>query len=175
MIYTPTHLRRWTSEDPAVGGAHNYMGTDFSEYYVLMLQTRDSDHLEQSNFATAEALLEAIPDPVDWPHEDAPSWISTRTNHWAVGWCDWLMIHEDAEAHLREGDRIRGKLEDYPVLDDDDYSQREYDDIVETWGAMSLRDRAKYLGEGESIFAIRREAFDFPAKDGDWPYCLIRP
>ena len=49
-------------------------------------------------------------------------------NHWACGWIDELMVHEDApEAVLILAANIHSQLQDYPILDEEDYSRREFE------------------------------------------------
>jgi hypothetical protein len=88
---------------------------------VGIIQHRDSDCLDQSNFATAVATLTEIDD---------------RTNvvsfgHWAVGWVEEISVPlTDAICDAVES--MVDALSDYPVLDDADYSERETEDLRET-------------------------------------------
>ena len=127
---------------------------------------RDSDTLDISNY---ETVLTAFHEKFEL-NED---FRVEGSSHWAVGWCDTLMVRalecdcEDWEhAHItahpdleRRGlklwrchtcgidfgiDRIRNifyralefkdRLEDYPVLDEEDYSRREYEELMEYLG-----------------------------------------
>lgn len=74
-------------------------------------RTRDSEPLEESNFAVA---LELLGDNVE----------VHCFNHWACGWFEIIIIRPDTpEIIIAEG--IESKLEDYPILDEDDLSMRE--------------------------------------------------
>ena len=44
-----------------------------------------------------------------------------RMGHWAVGWVEQILIHEDYTILLQTGDKIIEKLEGYPVLDEEHY------------------------------------------------------
>lgn len=77
---------------------------------------RDSDPLEESNYFTALKLYEAEGVEV---RED-------RFNHWAVGWVDQLTV-AITPASVRVLEELRERIENYPVLDDEDFSQREWD------------------------------------------------
>ena len=71
---------------------------------------------------------------------------------------------------------IEDALENYPVLDDEDHSQREYDAINEAWDMLALSDRMDYAVEnGHSMFAARRgDAWSLNNDCGDAVYNLIR-
>jgi hypothetical protein len=109
-------LKKWHRAD-------NYMGTDFSEYYAGLCQTRDSCLIEQSNFASALERLGG----------ESHSVIVARSNHWAVGWVEQILVHPRAKAKVRELAKIKAALEAYPVLDDDDYYTREAEYTAETF------------------------------------------
>ena len=48
-----------------------------------------------------------------------------RMGHWAVGWVEQILIHEDYTILLQTGDKIVERLEEYAVLNEDDYSEKE--------------------------------------------------
>jgi hypothetical protein len=103
----------------------NYVGEDYSEYYVVLTKHRDSDLIQESNFDCVQRDIEA-------GFIDSTEVI--RLNHWAVGWVELLLIHESNLEALIEADRIVYKLESiYPIFDEDDYTQRVYDTACEIW------------------------------------------
>jgi len=167
-MYNPQHLKRWNGEDPAIRCRSNYMGADCSEYFQGPMVTRDSGVLERSNFEVIKADIERIPEPKGWKHDDAPVQV-LRFGHWACGWFEVLCVHEDAEPQLRALDEWHKALEDYPVADDEDYSNREWEQASERWEQMSLGDRYDLIvGLADyarpSIFCIRRDCMpDDPA------------
>ena len=68
-LSTYAHLHKWTR-------AQYYIGSEWSEYYSAGVgQSRDSDCLEQSNFAVMLTALGGESDTV----------IVVRESHWAVG------------------------------------------------------------------------------------------
>jgi hypothetical protein len=80
-------------------------------------QSRDSDPLEASNFAVAfKAYTDAGVDA------QADSF-----NHWAVGWVEELTVPITRTA-IVVLESLRDRVESYPVLDDEDFSQREWDE-----------------------------------------------
>jgi hypothetical protein len=136
-----THLHKWTRPEC-------YIGAEWHEHYSAGVgQSRDSDCLERSNFAVMLSELGGESDTV----------IVVRERHWAVGWVEWIAIHETDTAALAVADAACERLANYPVLDEEDYSEREWNAACEVWEQSSLRDRIKYCGRaGISIFAARR-------------------
>ena len=149
MSYQPVHLKRWDSRDPATGAFGNYAGETFGEYYCApVFQHRDSGHLDQSNFAVVLSDLEKHGEGVE----------VNRTGHWAVGWTETILIHESNDAALQAADKWAKKLADYPVANEDDFSDREYNAACEYWEGMSIRDRADWCKRYRvSIFAARSD------------------
>jgi len=162
--FEPTRLKMWER-------SNNYTGRDWSDWYVVVSHNRDSDLLDESNWHCATELLEAparrlgdrrctIKD-----HGQPTRCIEVATfNHWGVGWIEALCVHKDSPPSvLRAADYIARRLENYPVLDDSDYSQREFDYARDYWQRADVRERLHYIkaandraGEEISIFAARR-------------------
>ena len=144
----------------------NYGGFSPEGDFVILARTRDSDTLGESNWYVATAVeLDARPyDPPDRFAEcpdsfaDRPAVYHWRAGHWACGWVEYLMVRPDAPADVLStaADIVRS-LESYPILSDDDYSEREWNEACDTWENESIRGRLGYLeGTGISIFAARR-------------------
>lgn len=117
---------------------------------------RDSSILEQSNFATALDMIggESVTVEVH------------RFGHWACGWFELILIHPEYNVTIAAAKSVVELLSVYPVLDDDDFSNREFEAAASYWASMSVRDRAdtlKRYGRGVSIFAARRA--DLPSDD----------
>ena len=111
-------------------------------------QSRDSDCLEQSNFAVMLAALGGETEKV----------VVVRESHWAVGWVEWIAIHEADTAALKIADGQCERLTNYPILDEDDFGEREFEAQCETWANAGLQGRMEYCRRaGISIFAARRE------------------
>lgn len=113
-MYTPTHLKKWTMPQ-------NYFGSEWPDYYVFLGRHRDSDLLTNSNFEVGLAKLGGETDTVLVVHE----------HHWAVGWVEWIAIHQDDEEALQKADQMKEDLDQYPVLDDEDLSKREYEACID--------------------------------------------
>ena len=135
--YEPKRLRRWTMP-------RDYFGEVRPAYYSAGVgQSRDSDCLEQSNFATVLNLLGGESDTV----------MVVRESHWAVGWVEWIAIHQDDATALRAADAAQESLQDYPVLDDADWSERETDAAGAAWRqCYNVAERIRYIRDHRSQF-----------------------
>jgi hypothetical protein len=137
MTFEPEYLKRWTKPD-------HYAGASWPEYYSSGVgQSRDSDALERSNFACMLRALGGESDTVLVVHE----------GHWAVGWVEWIAVHESNEDALRAADDIKRELEDYPVVNEDHWSGLEIEDANETWtNCFNDQERLAYIRENRSQF-----------------------
>ena len=114
---------------------------------MFLGQHRDSDSLTRSNFTCGLEAIGGESDTVE----------VVRESHWAVGWVEWIAIHQDDAAALEKADAIKERLEDYPVVDEDAWSTLEWEESCEYWERMSVRERAELCKRAEiSIFAARR-------------------
>jgi len=114
-------LERWVR-------AANYCGDDFSDYYVVCGQHRDSNYMDQSNFIVATKRLGG---------ENDPEVIIASSSHWAVGWVENLMVHKDAEEKVMIATDIVNDIACYPILDEDHYDDMKYNEVIR------LRDEIK--------------------------------
>jgi hypothetical protein len=128
--YAPKLLERWTKPDC-------YAGAAWPEHYRSGCgRSRDSDDLEESNFATMLEDLGGESDTV----------IVVRESHWAVGWVEWIAIHQDDRKALQIADRNQGRLADYPVLDENDWSEREQESASTVWReCFDVSERIAYI------------------------------
>lgn len=110
---------RWTRPD-------SYAGAEWPEYFVFLGQNRDSDALTRSNFVRGLELIGGESDTLQ----------VVRERHWACGWIEWIAIHESDAQALAKAEEILTALEAYPVVDEDHFSQLEWDEAAEFWGGM---------------------------------------
>lgn len=94
----------------------SYVGATWYGYYVAAGRSRDSDALEESNF---RVMLKAL------GGEKPPAVIVVREHHWAVGWVEWVGVHESNAAGLAILREQGARREAYPVLDEEDFSEEE--------------------------------------------------
>lgn len=108
------------------------MGPNHDGYYMGLSQNRDSDALTRSNFTAA---LELLGGETECTHIWSQCNCAVRVihdSHWAVGWIDYILVHESAADKVAILAGIEEKLEIYPVLDEDAFSQLEWDEATET-------------------------------------------
>lgn len=69
------------------------------------------------------------------------------------------MVRQDApEQVLATAAEIHAALDSYPILDEDDYSEKQYEAVHKYWSERSIKERVYYCQEaGACIFAARRE------------------
>ena len=126
---------------------------DQQDWLVLpVLVTRDTPEgsIDNSNFLVAKERLTAIdPNQEDWERHSF--------NHWACGHFE-ILIARPGSACAQAGEEIESALQDYAILDEMDWSQREHEAMCESWKALSVRDRAELIRRkgNVSIFAARR-------------------
>lgn len=117
---------RPTQFDPA--GA--FLDDDRQSWLVVpVIQTRDSGPFELSNFAAALALLGGESETVE----------VHRFGHWGPGWYEIIIVAPDSpQAKIAED--IEQRLQDYPLLDEEDCSRREWEDYEQSWQDWAARD-----------------------------------
>ena len=139
--YTPKHLKLWTLPP-------SYFGPNWEGFYSAGFgQHRDSDTLERSNFEVASKdILQASNGGAQVVSE----------NHWAVGWVEWIAIPADDYWALKVADDLVAAANQYPVLDDDHFSELEQNEADEIWAnCYSVSQRIEYIrhsSEGDFDF-----------------------
>jgi hypothetical protein len=79
--------------------------------------------------------------------------IVVRERHWAVGWVEWIAIHESDDKALQEADAIKAALEDYSVINEEHWSETEREEANEVWrNCYSPEERIAYIREFRSQF-----------------------
>lgn len=94
----------------------NYSGTDFAGWLCGPTKTRDSEILDESNFDAALERLGGESDDVQ----------VQSCGHWACGHFDRILVKVDSPK-AKELFKIHQDLENYPILDESDHSEREYE------------------------------------------------
>lgn len=97
---------------------------DADNWAIFYSHHRDSGLLDQSNAAVIAKAFEPFTDT------DDPDVVFESHNHWAVGHVDGFSIRVFKRGRITKAFRTYHELEcrmaDYPVLDETDYSNREY-------------------------------------------------
>lgn len=135
------HLKRWEMPD-------SYFGAEWPEYFVFLSQHRDSDALTRSNF---QCGLEYI-------GGESETVIVVRESHWAVGWVEWIAIHESDATALEYAESALKAIDGYPVLNEDHFCQLENEEAENYWQQLPIKYRVELCQEaGVSIFAARHD------------------
>lgn len=102
---------------------------DAENWAVIYTHHRDSGLLDESNAAAIEAAMEPFTEAGD------PDVIAERHSHWACGWIDGFAIRAFKDGKITDAFRkyqeLADRLADYPILDEQDYSRREYEATFE--------------------------------------------
>lgn len=123
---------------------------------VGVSRTRDSGPLAESNFA---CTVREIRKAAQADEDEAGDWSIERFGHWGPGWFEIIVVRPGTEA-ARVAQEISDALEDYPVVDEDDFSEREWEAACDAWEHSSLRGRVELLQDArQCIFAARRHEF----------------
>jgi len=148
MTKTLDILSEQVWEHPGDYAGHNPVGD-----YVIYARNRESSIMEDVNYNLICAELGALDDDFSAPV------YTFRAGHWAVGWIEYVIVKNDApEKTLENAAEILSALSDYPILNDEAYSDAQCEAITSYWERENVRDRVQWCCEaGESIFAARRD------------------
>lgn len=120
---------------------------DSDQWAIFYTQHRDSGLLDQSNAAVIEKALEPFTEG------DDPDVVFESHTHWAVGHVDGFSIRIFRKGEVTEAfqqyHELACRLEAYPILDDEDYSLREFEATLENLGLAAWRLKDEFdLPEG---------------------------
>ena len=116
MNYQPQNLKKWTE-------APNYLGADLTDYYVVAAESDQSDSIDLSNYRVWHRLF---PDLEEFSFGGFMKFQA-------------LMIHKDSLL-LEAIDEKKKSLEDYPILDETDWSELENEQWSEYWSSWGYID-----------------------------------
>ena len=133
--------------------AHDMRGLGLEDrqawFVAPLIHTRDSDVLEQSNWHAFRCEMErADPEGVDWEEHSF--------NHWACGWFEIVLLRPDTAA-ATAAEEIEDRLVNvYPILDEDDHSERELEAAEQIWrDCYDATERIAYIRAHRSQFEFR--------------------
>lgn len=107
-------LPRWSGSE--------YIGPRYDNCFVVCTRHRDSGVLAESNWRSILKHFEAN------PHIHYKIF---RAGHWAVGWVEQILVEDHDIASICFAELIQRKLRDYPIFNEDDYSELESEKIGE--------------------------------------------
>lgn len=96
----------------------NYSGPDLSAWLKGPGRGRDSDHMAESNFEAALEMLGGEREGIVEVH---------RFGHWACGWFEHILVNPANKKAAKVLYEIYQALERYSLLDESDYSERQYE------------------------------------------------
>ncbi len=113
---------------------------DAENWAIIYTHHRDSTLLDQSNASVIDKTLE--------PFLNGDDVLAEHHSHWAVGWIDGysIRVFRDGEitSAFRKYHELAVRLADYPVLDEEDYSERETEATLENLTDAAWRLRSDY-------------------------------
>jgi hypothetical protein len=147
-------LAEMTIEDAAKEAAGNWKSwtcfvwfredeiADPDNWAIIHTHNRDSGLLDQSN---AEAIAKAL-DP--FTAGDDPDVVMESHSHWAVGHVDGFSIrvyrHGEITPAFRKYHDLMEQMDGYPLLNEEDYSNKEYEATLENIGDSAWKLRHEY-------------------------------
>ena len=162
--YQVLNDRRWKTPE-------YYGGFDPIDDVVIAGQSRDSDALERSNYETIFKFLQDTEDQLakEYPEEFDQAYEKNdhdlliydfRASHWAVGWVETILMSRHAPDCLQmHVVSVLDALADYPVFDEEHYSELEWNEVQEFWERdLTIAERVELIREhGGNIFAARHD------------------
>ena len=149
-----TMLGELTLEDAATEAAGNWKDwtcfvwdrerdlNDPDNWAIFYTHNRDSGLLAQSN---ADAITKAMEPFTD---TDDPDVVMESHSHWAVGHVDGFSIrvyrHGEITEAFKTYHELSEQLADYPILDEEDYSERELEATLENINDAAWRVKDEY-------------------------------
>ncbi len=117
--------------------------SDAENWAIIYTSNRDSGLLDQSNSAVIAEEMETF------MNGDDPDVVPECHSHWVVGHVDGFSIrvfrNNQITAAFRKYFKLIEQLDTYPILDEDDYSNREYEATVENLSDAAWRLKNDYV------------------------------
>lgn len=171
-----TTLNKW--QHPSDYGGFSPAGD-----YMICGQSRDSDALERSNYRRIFAdLIEKAEslgcqdNGIDGEGNESDMVYDFRAGHWAVGWVEQVLICSNAPQELIDfAESIQDALSSYPVYDESDFCELEFNEAADYWESLSVADRVEIIRDaGGNIFAARHDYVNEAADPNGLVYEYLR-
>jgi hypothetical protein len=136
-----------------------YLGKTWEGWLIApCAHNRDSDLATESNWqAQCDTLLPLNIDAMI-EEEEVETVQIVRNGHWACGWIEWIAIHSSNFEAVTAAEELAERLEEYPLLDEDDYSRREFEYACDLWAEIGVEERLDYIRRARaevSMFSAR--------------------
>ena len=143
---------------------------DAENWTVIYTHHRDSDLMDQSNAAAIEAELDTF------TQGNNPDVVAESHSHFLVGWMGGFSIRVFKRGRITEAFRkwheLAQRLADYPVLNTDDYSRRQYEATLDNlpeadWPTVepSLSPKALLYATSRSATSVARFSSRSPRRE----------
>lgn len=126
-------------------------------WLVVDCLTRDSDCLTRSNYRTFIKLLGGKgTEGAKGTQEINENLAIEEATHWACGWLQYLIINPECAELIAIAEKAHGRIADYPVLDENDFSELETEEANDVWrDCYRPKDRLEYIRKHRSQFDFR--------------------
>jgi hypothetical protein len=144
----------------SIDGYSNFMGDDddYKDWYGVSGQSRDSQALERSNFKTALTMLGGEGENV----------LVARYGHWAFGWIEEIYVKPNTPQY-DIACQIESSLADYPVLNDEDFSEEEMNEANKVWAnCYDAKERIEYIRKHRNQFEFNNFSDLMNVIRGNW-------
>ena len=147
---------------------------DADDWCIVYTHHRDSGILARSNTAIIDKALEPF---VDADDSDV---VAEQHSHWACGWIDGYSIRVFRNGEITDAFKVYHELaermDQYPILDEEDFSRREFEATLENIGESAWRLKSDFdlpdEWEGDVydwLSQNRDHAVECVSDDGAWP------
>ena len=125
----------------------NYIGDgDHADILVFLNHSRDSNILTESNWIAGLELLGGESETVQ----------IHRFSHWGCGWFELILIDPADTEKVEICDELLKLLEEYPVLDDERFSDMEWEKATDYWKWLNLDEKIDLCKKHDcNIFSAR--------------------
>jgi hypothetical protein len=139
------------------------------DWWVLpCARNRDSDSLEESNFAVAVERLQKAPLSQAAEQVGEADYEIHRFGHWGPGWFEIVLVRPHSPAACFAFG-LEKKLQAYPILDENHYSDLQYLEAGKVWGnCYSPSQRVEYLRKHPDQFEFASFADLLGCVRGKW-------
>lgn len=103
--FKPAYMKRWRNQT-------NYVGQDFSDYFIAAMRLAQSGSIEKSNFKYIEKRTRGGATDIEQKLVIKP-----RFDDHAFGWRRYLLIHHTVTRALRIADMLNARTAAQEVLD----------------------------------------------------------
>lgn len=149
-----SELKRYRDWKPTFNDPKGLSLAERQDWFVApVIQTRDSEVLERSNFAVVLREIEKVnkednPNDVDF----MDSYEVHRFGHWGPGWYEIILCRPESKC-ARVAAEFACALADYPIADDSHFSEMELEEAQQVWkDCYNDQQRLEYIRKHRSQF-----------------------